>query len=182
MSKEATFAIGKATETFLERCVWEAARVTHREGRKTISFKDVVNSMRQHPIPEALQFFVEEFQPEPPKMEPKAKGKAGTKRKSGTAATSKSGAAATSKSGAAATSKSSAAATSKAADEPAVEPAASGRAAKKQKVTGAKAASEQKVTGAKAASVPSSKGAGSEEPVSKALASTSSRRSSRLSS
>lgn len=58
MSKEATFAIGKATETFLERCVWEAARVTHREGRKTISFKDLVNSMRQHPIPEALQFFV----------------------------------------------------------------------------------------------------------------------------
>jgi histone H3/H4 len=55
---EATFATVKSVETFLERCVWDAARVTQRKGRKTISFQDVVTSMRTHAIPEAMQFFV----------------------------------------------------------------------------------------------------------------------------
>ena len=66
LSKEAVFGVGKATETFLERCVWDAARVTSREKRKTISFRDVVTSMRQHPCPESMQFFVGE----PPRMPP----------------------------------------------------------------------------------------------------------------
>ena len=71
--REPTFCVAKGVEFFLERCVWDAARVTGREGRKTISFRDLVTSMRQHPCPESLQYFVEEFQPKPDPPEPKAK-------------------------------------------------------------------------------------------------------------
>ena len=72
-SRESVFAITKAVEFFLERCVWESARVTARSGRKTLQFQDVVTSMRQHHRPEAMQFFVEEFQPKPEPPEPKSK-------------------------------------------------------------------------------------------------------------
>ncbi|KOO52746.1 glycosyltransferase family 77 protein [Chrysochromulina tobinii] len=72
-SRESVFAITKAVEFFLERCVWESARVTARSGRKTLQFQDVVTSMRQHHRPEAMQFFVEEFQPKPEPPEPNAR-------------------------------------------------------------------------------------------------------------
>lgn len=76
--RESIFAVTKSVEFFLERCVWDAARVTAREGRKTLSFKDVVTSMRQHPCPESMQFFVEEFQPKPDPPEPKKPASKGT--------------------------------------------------------------------------------------------------------
>ena len=68
LGREATFAVTKSTETFLERCVWDAARVTSREKRKTIMFRDVVASMRQHPCPESMQFFVGMRSSHPPPL------------------------------------------------------------------------------------------------------------------
>jgi histone H3/H4 len=81
LGKEAAFAVVKAGEAFLERAVWDAANVTRRENRKRIDMRDLLQSMRVHPCPEAMQFFWEELQPEPPKVEAKPKSKASAKRK-----------------------------------------------------------------------------------------------------
>ena len=100
VQREAVSCILTATETFLERCVWDASRVTNREGRKTIAFKDFVASMREHRLPESMQFFVEELGPKPePAPQPT---KAGAKRKASGASSSRAGESSKAKGGAAA--------------------------------------------------------------------------------
>lgn len=69
-SKEAVFTTAKAAEAFMERCAWAAVRMTGKESRKTISVSNLVSSLKLHPIPEVVQFFVEELQPAPPKPQP----------------------------------------------------------------------------------------------------------------
>eukprot|EP00326_Haptolina_ericina_P039743 CAMPEP_0181232816 /NCGR_PEP_ID=MMETSP1096-20121128/35967_1 /TAXON_ID=156174 ORGANISM="Chrysochromulina ericina, Strain CCMP281" /NCGR_SAMPLE_ID=MMETSP1096 /ASSEMBLY_ACC=CAM_ASM_000453 /LENGTH=209 /DNA_ID=CAMNT_0023327201 /DNA_START=6 /DNA_END=635 /DNA_ORIENTATION=+ len=66
IGRDACFLVTKATEQFLERATWEAAKATTRAQRKTIFCRDVVASMSEHPNPESMQIFIEELQPKPP--------------------------------------------------------------------------------------------------------------------
>jgi len=63
ISRDACFLVAKATEQFLERRVFEAARLTARQSRKTIMVRDILTSMQQSDSVEALQLFIDEFQP-----------------------------------------------------------------------------------------------------------------------
>ena len=58
ISRDACFLTARVTELFLERAVVEAAGEAARGGRKTVTLKDIITSMRNHPNPESLQAFV----------------------------------------------------------------------------------------------------------------------------
>ena len=42
--------------------MWDAARVTSRNSRKTLMLRDFMSSLHEHPNPEAVQVFLDEFQ------------------------------------------------------------------------------------------------------------------------
>jgi len=63
IERGAIFTIAKATESFLERCVWDAARVTSRSHRKTIALRDLITSMHEHTNPESVQVFLGAHRP-----------------------------------------------------------------------------------------------------------------------
>mmetsp|Transcript_41288 Transcript_41288/g.99194 ORF Transcript_41288/g.99194 Transcript_41288/m.99194 type:complete len:254 (+) Transcript_41288:53-814(+) len=69
ISRDACFLTARVTELFLERAVVDAAGTTSKAGRKTVTLRDIVTSMRGHPNPEALQAFVDELLLPPPKEE-----------------------------------------------------------------------------------------------------------------
>jgi len=102
ISRDACFLVGKATEDFLEQCVADASRVTARSGRKTIMMRDIITSMREAKNPDALQIFLDEFQPlREPKAVPSKKATASKKRAgAGKAATGKAAASAATEAGA----------------------------------------------------------------------------------
>lgn len=86
ISRDACFLTARVTELFLERVVADAASTTSTAGRKTVTLRDIVASMRGHPNPEALQAFVDELLLPPPKEEagaakPKPKRAAGSKKR-----------------------------------------------------------------------------------------------------
>ena len=58
IERGAIFLIAKATESFLERSVWDAARVTSRSNRKTIMLRDLITSMHEQANPESMQVFL----------------------------------------------------------------------------------------------------------------------------
>ena len=66
ISRDACFLTARVTELFLERAVVDAAGTTSKAGRKTVTLRDIVTSMRGHPNPEALQAFVGAAPPRPP--------------------------------------------------------------------------------------------------------------------
>ena len=66
ISRDACFLTARVTELFLERAVVDAAGTTSKAGRKTVTLRDIVTSMRGHPNPEALQAFVGAAPPHPP--------------------------------------------------------------------------------------------------------------------
>jgi len=68
ISRDACFLTARVTELFLERVVADAASTTSTAGRKTVTLRDIVTSMRGHPNPEALQAFV--GAPPPPRPPP----------------------------------------------------------------------------------------------------------------
>ena len=63
ISRDACFLVTKSTEAFLERRVSDAARLTARQNRKTIMLKDLLTSLEQSDNVDALQYFIDEFQP-----------------------------------------------------------------------------------------------------------------------
>ena len=65
ISRDACFLTARVTELFLERAVVDAAGTTSKAGRKTVTLRDIVTSMRGHPNPEALQAFVGAAPPHP---------------------------------------------------------------------------------------------------------------------
>ena len=65
VSRDACFLTARVTELFLERAVVDAAGTTSKAGRKTVTLRDIVTSMRGHPNPEALQAFVGATPPHP---------------------------------------------------------------------------------------------------------------------
>ena len=65
ISRDACFLTARMTEFFLERAVMEAAGTTARAGRKTVTLRDIITSMRGHANPEALQAFVGAAPPDP---------------------------------------------------------------------------------------------------------------------
>ena len=82
IGREATFAISKACEVFIDRLTWGTMRYMRSSGRKVLNAPDLVSALRLHPSPEVMQFFVEELAPAPPAPPPKpanAKGGKGKK-------------------------------------------------------------------------------------------------------
>lgn len=89
--RDATFALGKATELFLEKCTWMVLRNAARETRKTVLASHLTTALRLSTAPEAYQYFVEELQPAPPpepakvvKKKPSAKKAAAPKSRADT--------------------------------------------------------------------------------------------------
>ena len=78
-------ATWQSAEAFLSRCVWDSARVTSRHSRKTLMLRDFMSALHEHPNPEAVQVFLDEFQvPREPKESkrgrPKGSGAAASKK------------------------------------------------------------------------------------------------------
>jgi hypothetical protein len=80
MHPRAPARCSQAAEVFVDRWVWGSVRLMNRSGgRKTLTAADLIATLKMHPCPESMQFFVEELQPAPPPPPPKAKASRGGK-------------------------------------------------------------------------------------------------------
>ncbi len=82
LSREATYAIAKAAEKFLERSAWDTSCFTSSVGRKTVTVADLRHAFEHSSNPESTLFWVEELAPRPENpVKPKPAKAASKKRK-----------------------------------------------------------------------------------------------------